>query len=53
MKTGENKITIKACPFTVYHEIAAIYILGDFRVEPNESGFVIVRDEPIQHGAVE
>jgi len=50
VKTGENKITIKACPFTVYHEIAAIYVLGDFRVEPNESGFVIVRDEPMQMG---
>jgi hypothetical protein len=50
VKTGENKVTIKACPFTVFDEIAAIYVLGDFRVEPNESGFVIVRDEPMQPG---
>jgi hypothetical protein len=50
VKTGENKITIMACPFTVYEEIAAIYVLGDFRVEPNDSGFVIVRDEPMQMG---
>ncbi len=49
-KTGENKITIKASPFTIYEEIAAIYILGDFRVEPKDSGFVIVRDEPIKVG---
>jgi len=49
-KTGENKIVLSASPFTVFHEIAAIYILGDFRVEPNESGFVITKDEPIQMG---
>jgi len=50
VKTGENKVTIKACPFTVFEEIAAIYVLGDFRVEPNDPGFVIVRDEPMQLG---
>ena len=50
VKTGENKVTIKACPFTMYDEIAAIYVLGDFRLEPNDSGFVIVRDEPMQPG---
>lgn len=50
VKTGENKVTIKACPFTVYDEIASVYVLGDFRVEPNDSGFVIVRDEPMQTG---
>ena len=50
VKTGENKVTIKACPFTVSDEIAAIYIVGDFRVEPNDFGFVIVRDEPMQTG---
>jgi hypothetical protein len=49
-KQGENKITVNARPFTIFEEIAAIYILGDFRTEPNESGFVIVKDEPIQMG---
>ncbi|MFH1369691.1 MAG: glycosyl hydrolase [Planctomycetota bacterium] len=43
-KKGENKVTIKARPFTVYHEIAAAYILGDFKLEPADSGFMIVPD---------
>ncbi len=30
-KKGENIITIKAKPFTIYHEIAAAYILSDFK----------------------
>lgn len=49
-KKGENKITIKARPFSVYDEIAAVFILGDFRLEPAESGFVIVPDKPMEPG---
>ena len=49
-KSGENKVTIKARPFTVYDEIAAAYILGNFKLEPNDSGFVIIKDEPMQLG---
>jgi len=50
VKKGENKLTIKVRPFTVYDEIAAVYVLGNFKLEPNDSGFVIVKDEPIQLG---
>jgi hypothetical protein len=49
-KTGENKLTIKVRPFTIYDEIAAVYVLGNFKLEPNDSGFVITKDEPMQLG---
>ena len=49
-KKGENKLTIKVQPFTVYDEIAAVYVLGNFKLKPNDSGFVITKDEPMQPG---
>ncbi len=49
-KRGENKVVIKATPFTVYHEIAAAYVLGGFIVKAEDAGFVIVPDEPLKLG---
>jgi hypothetical protein len=47
---GENTLTIAATPFTVFHEIAAVYILGDFAVEMAESGFAIAPAQPLTFG---
>ncbi len=44
---GENAVTIKAQPFTIYHELEPAYVLGDFSLKPSKSGFVIVRPEPL------
>ena len=33
-KQGENAVTLKAQPFTMYHEIAAAFVLGDSRCGP-------------------
>ncbi len=41
-KVGENTVTIKASPFTIYHELESAYVLGAFRLKATESGFVIV-----------
>jgi hypothetical protein len=38
---GENVITLKAAPFTIYHELEPIYLLGDFSLKPVDKGFVI------------
>ncbi len=38
---GENVITLKAAPFTIYHELEPIYVLGDFSLKPVDKGFVI------------
>ncbi len=39
---GENTVTIKASPFTIYHELESAYVLGTFRLKAGESGFVMV-----------
>jgi hypothetical protein len=43
---GENTVTIKARPFTIYHELEPAYVLGDFALKAVDSGFVIVPDRP-------
>ncbi len=42
VKVGENSVTIKASPFTIYHELESAYLLGTFTLKPAESGFVVV-----------
>ncbi len=41
-QVGENAVTIKASPFTIYHELESAYVLGTFRLKPVEFGFVII-----------
>jgi hypothetical protein len=43
-------VTLKARPFTIYHEIAAAYLLGEFSLRPTSSGFVVV--PPVAPGIV-
>lgn len=46
-KIGENTVTIKASPFTIYHELEPAYVLGDFALKAADSGFVIVPDRSL------
>lgn len=48
---GENQITLTALSMTIHSEIEAIYLLGDFNLEPQEEGFKIVPSKPIQLGS--
>jgi hypothetical protein len=50
LHAGANVITIKAEPFTMYHELESIYILGDFNLKPADSGFTIGRQQALQPG---
>ena len=38
---GENTLTLTATPFTMFHEIAAVFVLGDFALDAGENGFTI------------
>lgn len=40
--TGDNALTLRAKPLTIYHELEPAYILGEFILRPTDSGFVIV-----------
>ncbi|MCC6155012.1 MAG: hypothetical protein IT367_14700 [Candidatus Hydrogenedentes bacterium] len=50
LREGNNTLTLKASPMTMHHEIAAVYILGDFALEPADSGHVIVAPTALQLG---
>ncbi len=47
-KTGRNTVVIKASPFTIYHELESVYVLGDFALKNTSKGFVIIPDEPLE-----
>jgi hypothetical protein len=40
-RVGENVVTIKASPFTMFHELEPAYVLGDFALKAADRGFVI------------
>jgi hypothetical protein len=46
-KTGENAVTIKAAPMTIYHELEPAYLLGDFSLRAAESGFIVSPAAPL------
>lgn len=46
-RVGQNTVTISARPFTVYHELEPAYLLGEFSLEPADSGFVVAPDAPM------
>ncbi len=50
-RAGDNVVTIKASPFTMYHELEPAYVLGDFALKPADHGFVLVPDQPLKPGA--
>lgn len=47
-RVGENIVTLKASPFTIYHELEPAYVLGDFTLKPAEHGFIIAPDELLE-----
>jgi hypothetical protein len=49
-KPGENIITLTAKPFTIWHELEAAFVLGDFTLKPTDHGFVIASDQPLALG---
>ncbi|UCF42769.1 MAG: hypothetical protein JSV99_09280 [Planctomycetota bacterium] len=49
-KVGENAVTIKASPMTMYHELESAYVLGEFALKATDSGFVIVPDKGLKLG---
>ena len=47
-RVGENSVTIKASPFSVFHELEPAYVLGSFGLQPAQHGFVIVPETPLR-----
>jgi len=49
-RVGENTVTLKASPLTMYHELEPAYVLGDFALRPADNGFVVAPDQPLALG---
>jgi hypothetical protein len=47
-RVGENSVTIKAQPFTIFHELEPAYVLGDFTLKPAAAGLAIVPPQPLK-----
>jgi hypothetical protein len=52
-RVGENAVTLRARPMTLYHELESAYLRGDFNLEPASSGFVVVPPQPLTLGKAE
>jgi hypothetical protein len=50
-QVGENRLTLKASPFTIYHELESVYLLGNFALKPSERGFAIAPVQQLRLGA--
>jgi hypothetical protein len=50
VRVGDNELVLKASPFSVFHELEPIYILGDFALDASESGFAIVAERRAELG---
>lgn len=46
-RAGQNCVTIKAAPLTMYHELEAAYVVGDFSLAADEHGFVVGGCKPL------
>jgi hypothetical protein len=51
VKPGENKITVKVQPMSVFAELESIYILGDFNAESANKGFKIIKAGDLKLGS--
>jgi hypothetical protein len=49
-QTGGNQLTLKASPFTIFHELEPVYIRGEFGLKPVGKGFAIVPDAGLKCG---
>lgn len=50
-KVGENCVVLKSSRMTVFHEIEAAYVLGEFSLTSRESGWTITPASPLQLGS--
>ncbi len=51
LKVGKNRISIIGKPFNIRMEPDQIYLVGDFSVVPNSTGFHLEAEHPLQLGS--
>lgn len=51
IEKGRNEIIITATPFSIFCELAPVYLLGDFALEPAKKGWLIKNSKPVKLGS--
>ena len=51
LKTGKNRISITCQPMSVFAELEPVYILGDFNLKPQKTGFSLLPSKKLEIGA--
>ena len=49
-RPGKNRITLACRPFTIFTELEAVYVLGNFGLESQDKGFRMVPQKPFTLG---
>jgi alpha-L-rhamnosidase len=49
-RPGRNRIAIESRPFTIFSELEAVYVLGNFGLESQAKGFRLVPQKPFSLG---
>ena len=47
---GENTVVLKAAPMTVFHELESAFVIGEFALASQDSGWAITPAAPLQLG---
>ncbi|MDD8025846.1 MAG: glycosyl hydrolase [Acidobacteriota bacterium] len=50
VKPGENAITLEVAPFTIHSELESIYLVGEFGLQSEAKGFLIVPPKALTFG---
>lgn len=50
VKQGRNEITVTCRPMSIYAELEPVYILGDFSLESQGSGWALTKPSPLELG---
>jgi hypothetical protein len=53
IRAGDNRLTLRACPMSVFAELQAAFITGDFRLSPQPQGWKIIPPAPLRTGSWE
>ncbi|MBL7110880.1 MAG: hypothetical protein ISS19_02940, partial [Bacteroidales bacterium] len=51
LRVNENTISVIANPFSVHCELAPVFILGDFKLEPGKKGWIVMPSESLAIGS--
>lgn len=51
VRIGHNMVTLIAQPFSVYQELAPVFITGNFSVQPSSAGWEIAQEVPLSTGS--